>query len=59
MNSERFFDLVRRMRQSQKMYFETHLRTHLIDSKRLEKTVDAEIKRVEDLQTHRENPQLF
>lgn len=59
MNAESFFDLVKRMRQAQKMYFETRLRTHLIDSKRLEKSIDAEIKRVENKQVRRENPKLF
>lgn len=46
MNSREFFDLVRRMRQAQRTYFETRGSGILAESKMLEREVDAEIGRV-------------
>lgn len=46
MNAREFFDTVARMRHAQKQYFKTRSAEWLIESKDLEKKVDAEISRV-------------
>lgn len=46
MNAKQFFDLVSEMRTAQKSYFRTRSRIDLQTSKRLEKQVDEEIRRV-------------
>ena len=46
MNAREFFDIVAKMRHAQKQYFKTRLAEWLIESKDLEKKVDAEISRV-------------
>ncbi len=46
MNAREFFDIVAKMRHAQKQYFKTRLAEWLIESKGLEKKVDAEISRV-------------
>lgn len=48
MNAKQLFDLVSDMRIAQKSYFRTRSRIDLQDSKRLEKQVDEEIRRVND-----------
>ena len=47
MNAREFFDKVVEMRNAQKKYFETRDKDVLADAKRLEKEIDAEIRRVE------------
>ena len=49
MNAREFFDLVSDMRQAQKDYFKTRDKEVLVKSKELEKRVDDEIKRVNDI----------
>ena len=46
MNAREFFDIVAKMRHAQKQYFATRSIEWLIESKDLEKKVDAEISRV-------------
>lgn len=47
MNAREFFDKVAEMRNAQKKYFETRDKDVLSEAKRLEKEIDAEIRRVE------------
>lgn len=49
MTSRDFFELVARMRRSQKEYFKNRSRLYLRESKELEGRVDAEIERVEKM----------
>lgn len=49
MNPRQFFDLVADMRSSQKEYFRTRSSQSLQKSKELEKKVDAEIERVNNI----------
>ncbi len=58
MNSKEFFQLVERMRASQREYFRTRSGTALRDSKRLERDVDDEIERVHRILEARRNPEL-
>ena len=46
MNAREFFDAVAKMRHAQKQYFATRSKEWLVESKDLEKKVDAEISRV-------------
>lgn len=55
MNAKEFFDLVSKMRQSQRDFFNTHAPGSLQESKRLERLVDAEIERVRKITSE---PQL-
>lgn len=54
-----FFRLVERMRKVQKEYFRCKTSAYLNESKRLEKEVDAEINRVNNLLLDRQQPKLF
>ncbi|SUC37491.1 hypothetical protein [Prevotella pallens] len=54
-----FFRLVERMRKAQKEYFRCKTSAYLNESKRLEKEVDAEINRVNNLLLDRQQPKLF
>ena len=49
MNAREFFDLVSEMRKAQKDYFKTRRTGSLNLSKQLEKQVDDEIQRVNDI----------
>lgn len=49
MNAREFFDKVAAMRQAQRDYFKTRDKDTLIRSKTLEKEVDDEIKRVNEI----------
>lgn len=49
MNAKEFFDLVCEMRKNQKAYFKTRDAVALSESKRLERQVDAEIERVNNI----------
>lgn len=57
MNARQFFQLVHEMRTSQREYFRTRSKEALMESKRLEADVDAEIRRVYALQSRQ--PSLF
>ena len=46
MNARQFYDTVVKMREAQKEYFKYRLSSDLNKSKRLEKEIDDEIKRV-------------
>lgn len=59
MNAKEFFDLVSRMRKAQKDYFATRSTDSLFESKRLERAVDAEISRVEDILNKRPTQQTL
>lgn len=59
MDSKEFFDLVAKMRRKQKDYFATRSKAVLQESKALEKQVDDEIKREEDILKERREPKLF
>lgn len=53
MNAKEFFELVAKMRKAQKDYFATRTTEALFLSKRLEREVDAEIQRVDDVVNNR------
>lgn len=59
MKPREFFDAVARMREKQKEYFRTRTSASLSESKRLEKVVDDEIKRVENIIYKQQNPGLW
>lgn len=50
MNAKEFYDTVVKMRKAQRDYFSTRSQRALLDSKMYEREVDAEIKRVEQIQ---------
>ena len=54
-----FFRLVERMRNKQKEYLRIRNQYALNESKTLERAVDEEIKRVNDIIKHRQQPSLF
>ena len=53
MTAKDFYDLVVDMREAQKTYFKTRSREALTESKRIEKLIDDEIKRVNEIQKKR------
>lgn len=57
MNAREFYNVVVKMRKAQKDYFRTRLTRHLHESKELEALVDAEIKRVEQIQQQQADKQ--
>ena len=59
MTARDFFTLVARMRDKQKEYFRTRSSYVLQESKRLEKQVDDEIKRVNAIIKDKQEPKLF
>ena len=62
MSSERayqFFRLVERMRNKQKEYFRTKSQAVLNESKQLEREVDSEIQRTNNILNNRQQPSLF
>lgn len=58
MDSKAFFEKVKRMREAQRKYFQHRSPTYLNESKKLEKEIDDEIKRVDSIITERNNPKL-
>lgn len=58
MTARDFFDLVARMRDKQKEYFRTRSGSVLKESKQLEKQVDEEIRRVNEIIRERQEPKL-
>lgn len=59
MNAYDFFNLVTKMRDKQKEYFRTRSASVLQESKRLEKQVDEEIQRVNEIIKDKQEPKLF
>lgn len=59
MTSKEFFYLVVEMRNAQKSYFRTRDQNDLQKSKQLEKQIDNEIRRVQQLQIEPELPLLY
>lgn len=57
MNAKEFYDTVVKMRKAQRDYFRTRSQRSLSESKQLEKLVDAEIKRVEQIQQQQADKQ--
>lgn len=55
MNSREFFDKVALMRQLQREYFKTRSKSVLNECKAVEKEIDTEIKRVNDIITKEQN----
>ena len=53
MTPREFYELVVKMRKAQREYFATRTNDALSKSKQLERDVDAEIKRVEDIMNKR------
>ncbi len=59
MDHEAFYKLVVALRNKQKEYFRTRSQSALRESKALEKRVDDEIKRVENILKAKIEPKLF
>ena len=59
MDAKSFFKLVTALRGKQKEYFRTRSQSALRESKALEKRVDDEIKRVEQILNDKREPKLF
>lgn len=59
MDHEAFYKLVVALRNKQKEYFRTRSQSALRESKALEKRVDDEIKRVENILKAKSEPKLF
>ena len=59
MDHEAFYKLVVALRDKQKEYFRTRTQSALRESKALEKRVDDEIKRVENILKEKIEPKLF
>ncbi len=57
--ARQFFDLVCRMREAQKTYFRTRATSALNESRRLEKSVDDEIKNALRIEQESREPKLF
>lgn len=59
MNAKEFFDTVAEMRKAQNKYFRMRTTENLNNAKRLEKIVDEEIRRVEDIKMREKYKTLF
>lgn len=59
MKPKDFFDLVTLMRKSQREFFKTRSNEALRQSKALEKQVDIEIERVNNILSEQSQPRLF
>ena len=57
MDAKEFFDKVVQMREAQKKYFRMRTSTDLTASKKLEKEIDAEIERVQNIMKPKEPTQ--
>lgn len=58
MNAKEFYDTVKAMREAQKNYFKFRTKQFLEESKALERTIDAEIKRVDKIERDKQQPRL-
>ena len=59
MTAKEFFDLVSDMRSKQREYFRTRSTSVLNESKALERLVDAEIRRVNEIMNDNKEDKLF
>lgn len=59
MTAKEFFDLVSDMRDKQREYFRTRSTSVLNESKALERLVDAEIRRVNEIMNDNKENKLF
>ena len=59
MTAKEFFDLVAEMREKQKEYFRTRSSSVLTESKALERKVDDEIRRVNQIMAEKQEQKLF
>ena len=57
MDAKEFFDKVVQMREAQKKYFRMHTSADLAAAKKLEKEIDAEIERVQNIMKPKEPTQ--
>ena len=58
MTPREFFNAVKKMREAQKNYFKFRTKQFLEESKALERTIDAEIKRVDKIERDKQQPRL-
>ena len=58
MTPREFFNAVKKMREAQKNYFKFRTKQFLEESKALERTIDAEIKRVDKIEIDKQQPRL-
>lgn len=58
MNAKEFYNTVKAMREAQKNYFKFRTKQFLEESKALERTIDAEIKRVDKIERDKQQPRL-
>ena len=58
MNAREFYNTVKSMREAQKNYFKFRTKQFLEESKALERTIDAEIKRVDKTERDKQQPRL-
>ena len=58
MNAKEFYDTVKAMREAQKNYFKFRTKQFLEESKALERTIDAENKRVDKIEIDKQQPRL-
>lgn len=58
MNAKEFYNTVKAMREAQKNYFKFRTKQFLEESKTLERTIDAEIKRVDKIERDKQQPRL-
>ena len=58
MNAKEFYNTVKAMREAQKNYFKFRTKQFLEQSKALERTIDAEIKRVDKIEIDKQQPRL-
>jgi len=58
MDAKKFYDTVKKMREAQRLYFKTRSPSALEESRRLERTIDEEIQRVERIIYDRQNPKF-
>lgn len=58
MNAKEFYDTVKEMREAQRNYFKYRTKQFLEQSKSLERAIDDEIKRVEQIKLDKQQPRL-
>lgn len=58
MNAKEFFYMVKEMREAQRNYFKYRTKQFLDQSKFLERAIDEEIKRVEQIKLDEQQPRL-
>lgn len=58
MNAKEFYIVVKKMRDAQRNYFKYRTKQFLDESKLLERTIDKEIERVEQIEKEKQQPRL-